>query len=197
MNINISNIKLDNFILKNHEYLVDKNHYNNKSGQNEYRLYSYLSTFFNDCIILDIGTKHGRSSVALSHNSNNKVITYDIQDRIINKNHNFYKKKNIKVKIGNILDDLNEDLVSKCKIVMIDIDHYEKTEKKIIERLDELKFSGLILLDDINHPYPDMNKAMKSLWNDINEKKYDLTSYGHGSGTGLVLMNTDINIILS
>lgn len=197
MDIRISNEKLDSFLLKNHEYLVDKNLYNNKSGINEYRLYSFLSTFFNDCIILDIGTKHGRSAVALSHNSNNKVITYDIQDRISNKNHNFYKKKNIKVKIGNILDDLNEDLVSKCKIVMIDIDHYEKTEKKIIERLDELKFSGLILLDDINHPYPDMNKAMKSLWNTINEKKYDLTNYGHSSGTGLVLMNTDININLS
>ena len=80
---------------------------------------------------------------------------------------------------------------------MIDIDHYEDTEKKIIERLNELEFSGLILLDDINHPYPDMNKAMKSLWNNINENKYDLTSYGHGSGTGLVLVNTDINIILS
>ena len=53
MIIPISNKILDDFKLINHEYLVDKNYYDLKSGVQEYRLYSYLSTFFNNTTILD------------------------------------------------------------------------------------------------------------------------------------------------
>ena len=45
MNIPISNKILDNFNLKNHDYLVSNSYYDLKSGEQEYRLYSYLSTF--------------------------------------------------------------------------------------------------------------------------------------------------------
>ena len=44
----ISNSILDDFSLINHEYLVDTDYYDLKSGVNEYRLYSYLSTFYNN-----------------------------------------------------------------------------------------------------------------------------------------------------
>ena len=54
MIIPISNQILDNFKLINHEYLVTQEYYETKSGVQEYRLYSYLSTFFNNTIILDI-----------------------------------------------------------------------------------------------------------------------------------------------
>jgi hypothetical protein len=37
---------------------------------------------------------------------------------------------------------------------------------------------------------------MQKLWNSINHKKYDITKYGHLSGSGIVLMNTDIEIEL-
>jgi hypothetical protein len=43
MKIKISNEILDNFELKNQRYLVDSNYYELKSGQQEYRLYSYLT----------------------------------------------------------------------------------------------------------------------------------------------------------
>ena len=61
MKIPISNKILDDFVLKNHEYLVDRNYYDNKSGEQEYRLYSYLTTLFNNTTILDIGTNYGRN----------------------------------------------------------------------------------------------------------------------------------------
>lgn len=54
MKITISNKILDNFDLINQEYLVSKDWYESKSGINEYRLYSYLTTFFNNITILDI-----------------------------------------------------------------------------------------------------------------------------------------------
>ena len=70
----INNQVLDQFEMKNLEYLYHKDYYLNLSGTHEYRLYSYLSTFFNNTIILDIGTSFGRSAIALSHNDKNKVI---------------------------------------------------------------------------------------------------------------------------
>lgn len=196
MNIILDNSILDNFPLENHEYLVDPEYYESKSGVNEYRLYSYLSQFFNDCVILDIGTLTGRSAVSLSYNPKNKVISYDVIDHIRNPWHKIYTKPNIEFRIKNVLEDLTPELVSKCKIIVIDIDHREVIEKQILDRLRELKFSGIILLDDIKHPSVELYILMQNLWNNIPEKKYDISKYGHFSGTGLVLMNIDINIIL-
>jgi len=194
MIIPISNEILDNFTLKNEEYLVNKKYYNDKSGQQEYRLYSYLTLFFNNIDILDIGTLTGRSAISLSHNPNNNVISYDIKNHIKNNNHKIYSKENIKFNIKNVLDDLNEDFIKNIKIIMIDIDHYEIIEKLIINKLKELNYSGIILLDDItNHPDSIINECMNRLWNNIDEKKYDLTKYGHFSGTGVIIMNSDID----
>jgi predicted O-methyltransferase YrrM len=193
MIIPISNNILDNFQLKNHNYLVDKSYYDLVSGEQEYRLYSYLTTYFNNITILDIGTLTGRSAIALSHNESNTVLTYDIDNIINNKNHIIYSKRNIKFHIKDILDDLNEEFIKNVKIIMIDIDHFETIETKIINRLKELNYSGLIILDDItNHPDPIMNECMNRLWDNIKEPKYDFTKYGHWSGTGIIVMNDDI-----
>lgn len=198
MIIPISNEILDNFPLKNKDYLVNKDYYENLSGNQEYRLYSYLSTFFNGTTILDIGTLDGRSAIALSHNETNKVLSYDIYNHINNNNHIIYSKRNIKFNIKNVLDDLNEELIKNVKIVMIDIDHYETIENQIIARLKELNFSGLIILDDITkHPDPTINVCMNRLWNNIQGDKYDVTKYGHWSGTGIVVVNDDIRFYFS
>jgi hypothetical protein len=193
MLIPISNKILDNFKLLNHEYLVDPTYYDSKSGVNEYRLYSYLTTFFNNITILDIGTLTGRSSIALSYNETNKVISYDIHNHINNNNHPIYTKNNVSYNIKNVFDDLNEDFIKNVKIIMIDIDHYETIETLIINKLKELNFSGLIILDDTtNHPDPLINECMNRLWNNITDTKYDMTKYGHISGTGIIIINEDI-----
>lgn len=89
MKIPISNKILDEFILKNHEYLLNKEYYDLKYGVQEYRLYSYLLNVpIYNITILDIGTFDGRSAISLSHNENNKVISYDIIDY-----HIIYTKK--------------------------------------------------------------------------------------------------------
>lgn len=195
MEIQISSDVLDKFKLKNHEYLVDPTYYDLLSGKQEYRLYSYLTTFFDNAIILDIGTLNGRSAISLSHNESNQVISYNIVDDIKDPNHMIYTKPNIEFRIKDVLDDLTPELVAKTKIVMIDIDHFEVIEREIIQRLDELGFSGIILLDDIHHPWPKEREAMQRLWNSLEYKKYDVTKYGHSSGTGLIIMNSDIKPI--
>ena len=50
-------------------------------GISEYQLYAYLSTKFNDSIILDIGTRYGGSALALSFNESNHVRSYDIEEQ--------------------------------------------------------------------------------------------------------------------
>ena len=196
MNIILSNELLDKFELKNQDFLVDKNYYDLKSGQQEYRLYSYLSTLFNNITILDIGTLNGRSAISLSHNENNKVISYDIMDRIKNLDHKIYTKSNIEFRIKNVLDDLNKEFIKNIKIIMIDIDHFYIIEKMIIDKLKELDYDGIILLDDIIHPSQKEFEAMQKLWNEIQDEKYNITKYGHWSGTGLINLNKNIKIIL-
>ena len=193
MNIKISNKILDDFQLINHEYLFETTSYDELSGNQEYRLYSYLSTFFNDAIFLDIGTMNGRSAIALSYNESNKVISYDIVDNIKDPSHKVYTKNNITFHIKDVLEDLTEELVKQVKIVMIDIDHYETVETKIINRLKELNFSGMIILDDItNHPNMHIKECMQRLWDSIPDEKYDFTKYGHWAGTGIVIINDNI-----
>jgi hypothetical protein len=194
MKIHINNDILDDFKLKNHEYIVDPTSYDLPPGQDGYKLYSYLTTFFDNSVILDIGTYYGTSAVSLSHNETNKVLSYNIIDGINNPQHRIYTKKNIEFRIKNVLEDLTQELVSKIKIVMIDIDHFEVIEREIIERLDELGFSGIIILDDIHHPSPREGEAMQRLWNSLEYEKYDVTEHAHWSGTGLIVMNCDINL---
>ena len=49
-------------------------------GKEPYSLYAYLSTTFDNGTILDIGTLYGSSAVALSYNTTNKVISYDVNE---------------------------------------------------------------------------------------------------------------------
>lgn len=200
MYINLSNKLLDEFDMKNYSYLVDKSQYYKKSGIQEYRLYSYLSTWFNNCIILDIGTYQGTSAIALSHNDSNTVKSYNINDNIKNIHHPIYTKKNIEFYIENgvsVINNLTKEDICNIKIIMIDTEHYGDEEQKMIDKIISLNYSGIIILDDIHHPNPELKPLMEKLWNNITYKKYDLTKYGHYSGTGIILINTDIDFILS
>jgi predicted O-methyltransferase YrrM len=187
---------LNNLESGNSEYCVDSRFYNGPAGQQPYKLYSYLSKLFDNSTILDIGTYKGNSALALSHNDSNKVITYDITNHINNPNHKIYTKHNIEFRIKNLLNDLTEELVENCHLILIDIDHYGKNEHYLIERLNKVGFKGIILLDDIWHlTIPVMRKAMQDLYKSLPYEKYDVTKYGHNNGTALFLMNYDLKII--
>jgi hypothetical protein len=187
---------LDTFSMQNQDYLVDQTYYELPSGEAEYRLYSYMSTFVNGATILDIGTSQGRSAVALSHNPANHVISYDIQDHIHSREYKLFSKSNMEFHIRNVLDDITPEFVSNghqkkpVQLVMIDICHYGTVERQIMDKLYACGFRGLVLLDDIHHPDPSMREPMEKLWADLPWPKWDVSAVGHYSGTGLVSMQT-------
>jgi len=148
------------------------------AGQSEYRLYAYLSTFFNESYILDVGTRIGGSALALSHNPTNQIISYDLVEQGASQ----IKKDNITWKIQDFREDETLDW-SKISIIMIDVDPHDGVQEvEMMEFLKEKGWKGIILLDDIGPGWPEVEE----MWNSIEEPKIDVTEVGHMSGTGLV-----------
>jgi hypothetical protein len=167
--------KLDNSSLS--EISLNKNDWSS-AGTSEYKLYSYLSTFFNDSIILDIGTRVGGSALALSYNPNNKVVSYDL----VEQGASSIKKDNITWKIMNFMEDEEIDW-NNVSIVMIDVDPHDGSQERIMmDWLREKGWGGILIHDDIGPLWPDI----ESMWNEIPEEKFDVTDIAHMSGTGIV-----------
>lgn len=148
-----------------------------KNYNEHYRLLKYISLQYNNVIILDLGTACGHSALALSQNKTNKIITYDLN-----------KRSNLLDNIDNIervlLDCnlMNNDIIESAKVILLDIDpHNGEQEIEFYYKLKNANFKGILLCDDIN-----LNEGMKEFWETINEEKYDISEYGHFSGTGLV-----------
>jgi len=155
-----------------------------------YKLLAYLSVFFNDETIVDIGTYRGLSALALSYNISNKVITYDIID-----NFSGYKdiitpenRENIEFRIKDCRND--KEIFKKTNFIMLDVDPHDGIqERDFFKFFEEIEYEGIILLDDIH-----LNEPMNNFWNNIKQTKYDLTEYGHWSGTGIVLFGNKIKL---
>lgn len=147
----------------------------NPPGNVPYRLYAYISSMFEDGIILDIGTLFGSSALASSYNLKNKVISYDVEDHISRVGAIRPKRKNLTFKV---MDFRKDDSIEweKVKMIIIDTDHTGSQETEFIEFLIEKKWSGLLLLDDIH-----LNTSMREFWECFDDNtKCDLTHIGHG-----------------
>ena len=154
------------------------------AGKEHYKLLAYLSTVMQEKSYIDIGTYYGFSAIALSANENAKVITYDVCDWIPDdKEFSAKNKSNVTCKIMNCINDMTE--IVKTNLVVLDIDPHDGDEEvRILDALRKNGYKGLVLLDDIF-----LNEDMKAFWNAIPEKKYDVTKFGHWSGTGIVVFD--------
>jgi hypothetical protein len=109
--------------------------------------------------------------------------------------------------ISTVLDNQRECIVTKREndpqlllnsdLFFLDAAHDGKMEKDIYDFLVENNYRGILLLDDIS-----LNKEMVLFWQQIKEKKYDITEVGHGivddlhrSGTGLVDFSGKVEVI--
>jgi hypothetical protein len=187
--INLDITHLRDISLNSHDW--------HESGVSEYRLYAYLSTKFNDSIILDIGTHRGGSALSLSYNERNKIRSYDILEQ----GASTIKKDNISWHIGQFTEDSEIDW-DNVSIVMLDVGwHTGKEEREMMQFLRDKGWEGIILHDDIDTPFsrelraahPKLQHCEEILWpennimwNEIPEEKFDVSDIGHCSGTGLV-----------
>ncbi len=171
---------------------------NSLPGKEHYKLLAYLSHQYDNKIIIDIGTHYGTSALALSNNPNNTVYTFDICDKLSPKEKELlWYNNNVKFSSDNLWNDSKreqyKDIILQSSLIFLDIDpHGGKDEYEFYTWLKSNKYQGILILDDI-HYFKDMRD---NLWHHIpNEEKYDLTEFGHWSGTGLVTFK-DIQIEL-
>ena len=154
-----------------------------RAGQQHYKLLAYLSTLWDGVEIFDIGTHRGASSLALSYNSKNKVLSFDIEHK-----YRLAQVENIQYFLEDLFDESVrsgwEARLLASPFIFLDIDPHEGTrELKFYKWLEEKQYKGIVILDDIWY-FKDMRDKF---WYEIpTEHKIDITHLGHWSGTGLL-----------
>ena len=133
-------------------------------GEEHYKLLAYLSTCYHKTTIIDLGTDKGCSAMALSYNLSNRVISYDIVQRVSPIN-----LPNIEFRVKDAPVEDRKELLS-SPLILLDTAHDGIFEQRVYNALVEDGYQGLLLLDDIC-----LNPVMQSFW-----------PVGHWSGTGLV-----------
>jgi hypothetical protein len=155
-----------------------KEYFCNPAGRDHYRLLAFISTCYDNKILLDIGTNRGTSAYALSLNKKNKIYSFDIQNYVTLSS----KPDNVEFVLDDSTKKEYEHLIRNCNFIFLDTFHDGIFERKFLSHLKSLNWSGFLLLDDIY-----LNKEMADFWNEITEEKYDISHLGHYSGTGLVI----------
>lgn len=196
--INLSKDAVDEMQLGHLVKFVDwhesRSFFSQGAGHEHYKLLAYLSTQLHCKRILDIGTYFGHSCNALSYAPDKEVLSFDVADRLplrhasLDPEHggiaSVKDRPNVRCMYTDYMADL-ADLVCGCDLVVIDDDHTGRTQRRIMQRLREVKYTGLVLIDDTR-----LNSAMLHMFADIPETKVDVTSVGHWSGTGIIVFDT-------
>ena len=171
-----------------------------------YVILAHLSTYINDSVLIDLGTKNGESAAALSYNKSNIVYTYDLHttDEAIQR---VQEEGNIRYIIGdciganwsgmamlpNVEPKVDREIFLSSKLIFLDVDPHDGIqESKVLNFLVDNNWKGIMVCDDIgmgleaekenSHPY------MREWWNTINLPKYNISAnhYASGTGTGII-----------
>lgn len=180
----IKKTDLDNLDMTELSLLIendeDKLNFKNLSGKEHYRLLSFLSKNNFSSSFIDIGTFRGSSALAFSFNEKNIVHSFNIEDQL----ELIEKPKNIIFHIDDVMNSDHTEKLLSSKVILLDTFHDGIFESKFLNYLDEIKFKGVVIMDDI-HYFGDLTR----LWDSITKEKYDITEIGHWSGTGLIYYN--------
>lgn len=187
MKISLSNGILDSLATSHIQYIHPdmQQWFHLESGKEHYRLLMHLTYCFDGIQIADIGTYRGASAIALAQNPNNKIYSLDVG---VFRNDIPYG--NIEFNIGDYITDQSiQNRILESKVIFLDVDHLYTNEIWLYNFLVEKNWNGIMLCDDIH-----LNDEMKRFWNEVNHEKYDITQYGHFSGTGIILFNNDTTL---
>ena len=170
-------------------HLIFEDHKDFDRITEHYPLLGYLSLNYPDgSKFLDIGTRRGASAIAMSLNPKVQVDSYDIHDFGCG---NRIKAENISFHIDNILNDLKR--VLQYGLILIDIDpHGGGEEERLVNFLKDNDWKGVLVIDDIGGSW----KHMRKMWEEIDLIKYNVTAFGHASGTGIIDYGDNIKVEL-
>jgi hypothetical protein len=161
------------------------------AGKEHYRLLARLASWIDGGTIIDIGTHHGLSAAALAcGNPSNRVVTFDVADFITGAaaRERFDRLPNVERSMDNLWEaearERWRDTLVGARLILLDVEpHGGEMEMQLLRWLDDQGYAGLLLCDDIWY-FKDMRDRF---WSQIPaERKVDLTTVGHWSGTGLV-----------
>jgi hypothetical protein len=156
-----------------------------KPGEEHYKLLAHFSTHYHGATFIDLGTSFGCSALALAYNPANRVISYDLED----KKEAAIDLPNVEFRVKNALEDGDQLLAS--PLILLDTYHDGVFEQEMYDFLSRNNYTGLLLLDDIH-----VNPAMQQFWSGVSHTKLDLTTWGHWSGTGLVVFDMASSTLL-
>jgi hypothetical protein len=79
-----------------------------KLGEKNFRLLSFISSLFNNSIIIEVGSQDGLNTLALSYNQTNTIYSFDTVDNI--KNVIIKKQSNVNFVYDDLWDKSNQEL---------------------------------------------------------------------------------------
>jgi len=190
-----------------YSYIIEKSLSEYDQGH-YYVILAHLSTYFNDSVIVDLGTHRGESAAALAYNKSNKIYTYDIAHsaQAVDR----FKKEefqNIKYILGNCIEDnwfgmamlegdppkSDKEIFLSSELIFMDIDPHDGIqEDRVLNFLISNNWKGIMVCDDIGmgrEPGKENAHAqMRDWWYTINLPKYDISKnyYAAGTGTGII-----------
>jgi protein-L-isoaspartate O-methyltransferase len=154
-------------------------YFDEPAGKEHYRLLEKLSLKASG-LVVDVGTLYGSSALALSHNPEVRVVSYDIKNHIPDAAA-IRAVPNITFVIGDGVKAVPE-FAKLTDLIVLDIDPHDGIqEAAFFAALVDNGYAGIVVCDDIH-----LNAAMEAWWASIEQRKEDLTLEGHWSGTGIV-----------
>ena len=162
-------------------------------GKQHYMLLAYIASLFNNSTIIEIGTHRGNSSLALSYNETNTIHSFDIVDSVVN--NQIKNLKNVQFHLENLFDaDVFkkwENTILQSAFIFLDVDpHNGFMEFDFYNYLKDINYQGFVICDDIWF----FKEMRDNFWYKIPyEQRFDLTSFGHWSGTGVFTFNNEIS----
>ena len=179
----IDNSILDDIMMEDYEMIDNleyQGYFKAPSSKEHYRLLTHISNKFDDSIFIDIGTLKGSSALALSKNKTNTVYSFNLREELQLKQ----KPENVKFIVDHVMNPEYTEILLKSKLILLDTFHDGTFENTFYDYLKNINYQGVLLLDDIK-----LNNAMITFWNSIDKQKFDISSIGHITGTGIVYFN--------
>ena len=167
-----------------------------------YVILAHLSTYFNDSVLIDLGTHKGESAAALSYNKSNIVYTYDIEHRA-EAALRVEEEKNIRYILGDCIENdwsgmamlegvhpkSDKEIFLSSKLIFLDVDPHDGIqENKVLNFLINNNWKGIMVCDDIGMGLEaekeDSHPQMREWWNSVELPKYNISANHYASGTG-------------